>query len=127
MKHSTLHATILVTGLITAFVHLVMLGLLPEHKDLLFILNGLGYLGLLGLFFANPAMLASRRSLMHYAFIAFAAVTIGAWVAIAPERNALGYFTKLDELVLIAALVAHLRSPSDMPAPSGGQTPPGPM
>jgi hypothetical protein len=120
MKHSTLHATILDTGLITAFVHLVMLGLLPEHKDFLFILNGLGYLGLLGLFFANPAMLAGRRSLMHYAFIAFAATTIVAWVAIAPERNAFGYFTKLDELVLIAALVAHLRSPSDMPAPSGG-------
>ncbi|HLF81684.1 MAG TPA: hypothetical protein VI410_07930 [Anaerolineales bacterium] len=122
MKHSTLHTLVLVTGLITAFVHLVMLGLLPEQKDIWFILNGLGYLGLLGLFFVNPGIVASRRSLMHYAFIAFAAVTIGAWVAIAPERNALGYFTKLDELVLIAALVAHLRSPSDMPAASGGQS-----
>src|SRR4030065_1913186 len=117
MKHSTLHALVLVTGLITAFVHLVMLGLLPEHKDTLFILNGLGYLGLLGLFLVNPGIVASRRSLMHYAFIAFAAVTIGAWVALPPERNALGYFAKLDELFLIAHLVAHLRAPSAMPAP----------
>jgi hypothetical protein len=116
MKHSALHAVILITGLITAAVHLVLLGLLPEHKDVLFILNGLGYLGLLGLFFTNPAIVASRRALMHYAFIAFAAVTIIAWVAIAPERNALGYFTKLDELILIVALAMHLRSPSGMPA-----------
>ena len=122
MKHSTLHTLVLVTGLITAFVHLVMLGLLPEHKDVLFSLNGLGYLGLLGLFFVNPGIVASRRSLMHYAFMAYTAATIIAWVAIAPERNALGYLTKLDEIVLIAALVAHLRSPSDMPAASGGQS-----
>jgi hypothetical protein len=111
-----LHAVILVTGLITAAVHLLLLGLLPEHKDVLFTLNGLGYLGLLGLFFANPAIVAGRRALMHYAFIAYTVVTIIAWIAIAPERGALGYFTKLDELVLVAALVMHLRSRSDMPA-----------
>ena len=119
MRHSVLHAVILVTGLITAAVHLLLLGLLPEHKDVLFTLNGLGYLGLLGLFFANPAVVASRRALMHYAFIAYAVVTIIAWVAIAPERNALGYFTKADELLLVAALAMHLRSPSDRPAASG--------
>jgi hypothetical protein len=61
-----------------------------------------------------------------YACIAFAAGYDRRLVTSHP-RGTPRYFTKLDELVLIAVLVAHLRSPSDMPAPSGGQTPPGPM
>jgi hypothetical protein len=120
MKHSVLHGVILVSGLITGFVHLVMLGLLPEDKDVLFTLNGLGYLGLLALFFANPSAVASRRSLMHYVFIGYTAATVLAWVAIG-QRDAFAYLTKLDELVLIAALFAHLRSPSDRPMAAGGK------
>jgi hypothetical protein len=119
MKHSTLHAVILVSGLITGLVHLVLLSVQLGELSVLFVLNGLGYLTLLGAFFWNPPIVASRRSLMHYAFIAYAAVTILAWIP-AGSRTPTGYLTKLDELVLIAALVMHLRSPAEMPSATGG-------
>jgi hypothetical protein len=121
MKHSTLHTLVLVTGLITGLVHLVLLSVQLGELSVLFVLNGLGYLALLGGFFWNPPFLAGRRSLMHYLFISYAAVTILAWIPLG-SRTLTGYVTKLDELVLIAALVAHLRSPSEVPAASGGQS-----
>jgi len=42
--------------------------------------------------------------------MAFAAVTILAWVVMGRPYTALGYVTKLDELILIAALFLHLRA-----------------
>lgn len=118
MKHSTLHAVILVTGLVTAFVHLVLLSVVLGELSVLFVLNGLGYLALLGAFFWNPPFLAGRRGLLHALFIGYAAVTVLAWIP-AGTRGPVGYLTKLDELILIAALVMHLRSPSEMPMASG--------
>lgn len=108
MKHSTLHAVILITALITGLIHLVVLNLNGIH--VLFALNGLGFIGLTALFFLNPGFVAERRALMHYAFIAFTGVTVLAWVFVG-ARDVLAYITKLDELILIAALVMHLRSP----------------
>src|SRR3972149_5766002 len=99
MKHSTLHTVILITGLITALVHLVLLSVQLGELSVLFMLNGLGYLALLGGFFLNPSFLASRRSLMHYLFIGYTAITILAWIPLG-SRTLTGYLTKLDELVL---------------------------
>jgi len=118
MKHSTLHTVILITGLITGLVHLVLLSVQLGELSVLFVLNGLGYLTLLGAFFWNPPFLAGRRSLVHYLFIGYAAVTVLAWIPLG-SRTPTGYLTKLDELVLIAAMVMHLRSPSEMLASAG--------
>lgn len=107
MSRSATRTIILITGLITALVHLIVLnlgGLSP-----LFLLNGIAYLVLLGLFFFNPAIVADRRRLFHYAFIAFAAVTILAWVAVG-TRGVLGWGTKLDEVILIIALWMNMSS-----------------
>ena len=71
---------ILVFGLVTALVHLVVLNVLLGGISPIFTLNGLGYLALLAAFFLNPAMLQGRRRLLHYAFIAYTAVTIVAWI-----------------------------------------------
>ncbi len=101
---------ILAFGLITAFVHGVILNILIGHLDLLFTLNAIGYLTLLALFFADPAFLRGRRRLLHYAFIAFTAATIGAWVAMGDPADRLAWVTKLDEVLLIVSLVANLRS-----------------
>jgi hypothetical protein len=40
-------------------------------------------------------------------------VTIIAWLAIGDTSDPLGIFTKLDELVLLIALILHLRSPEE--------------
>ncbi len=113
MSQKTLRAAILVMGLFTALVHLVLLNLSFVQEtgspDLLFTLNGLGYLAFLTAFFwEGVPFFSTRRRLLHYLFIAYTAVTVLAWVAMG-ARNAIGYVTKLDEVLLIAALVLDLR------------------
>jgi hypothetical protein len=112
----TARIAILAFGLITAFVHGVLLNFQMGHLDVLFTLNGLGYAVLLVLFFANPGFVQGRRRLLHYAFIAFTAATIVAFLAMGGTGlggkpfDPLGWVTKLDEALLIAALVWNLRS-----------------
>ena len=111
MSRSTLRAVILVTGLITALVHLVLLSVQFGEPILLFILNGLGYLVLLAAFWTRLSFLADRRGLVDYAFMAYAAVTFLAWI---PDgsRDVTAYLTKVNEVILIAALWAHRKAPA---------------
>jgi hypothetical protein len=108
MKNNTLtknQVAIVVFTLITAFIHLVVLNTLMGKVDLLFTLNGLGYLGLLAAYFLP--FVRNYRTLVRWAFMAFTLVTIVAWLAIGDKTlpgGALGYFTKLDELALVIAL-----------------------
>ena len=80
------------------------------RPDILFTLNGLGYLGLLGAFIINPGFLAGQRRLLHYAFIAYTAITILAFLAMGDTGlggkpfNPVGWVTKIDEVLLILAL-----------------------
>lgn len=117
MNRSSLRPIILVTGLLTAFVHLVVLNVIifstEGHLDLLFSLNGLGYLTLLGMFFLAPEFVEEQWDFFHYVFIGFAAVTIIAFFILGgtgfggKEVDPLGYATKIDEVILIASLWMH--------------------
>jgi hypothetical protein len=103
-----------VTAAITALVHLIWLNItfLQEYgsPDLLFTLNGLGYLGLLAIFLTKPDFLADQWEFFHYIFMAYAAVTILAFFLLGSFSDIVGWFTKVDELVLIVALWMNLRS-----------------
>lgn len=84
--------------LVTAVIHFTLL-----FPDVLFILNGLGYLGLLaGLYFLPQ--LAGQRALIRWVFIGYTALTIILFFVMNPERPPLGLFTKAVEAVLIALL-----------------------
>jgi hypothetical protein len=74
----------------------------------MFLLNGLGYLGLMAALLTNLPFLAGRERLLHYAYMGYAAVTILGWVAFG-ARNILGYSDKIVEILLILALWQHLR------------------
>jgi bacteriorhodopsin len=114
MSRSALRTSIIVLTLITALIHLILLNLgfirTTGRPDLLFTLNGLGYLGLLGVFLINPVFLARQRRLFHYVFMAFTAVTIVAFLAMGGTGfggrpfNPLGWATKVVEVLLILAL-----------------------
>jgi hypothetical protein len=86
MKLTSRHYGIIALGLITAVLHLVaandpILFKLPsERPDLLFTLNGLGYLGLLGAYFIPIAFFQQKHNLVRQGFILYAIVTILAWV-----------------------------------------------
>ncbi|MQC27442.1 MAG: hypothetical protein DWG76_08385 [Chloroflexi bacterium] len=112
MSKSTLRSAIIVLTLITAVVHLVVLNLDfftgGGKLDVLFALNGIGYLVLLWALLTDFPK--GQSGLVHWAFMGFAAVTIVAWVMLNYLRghgDALGYITKLDEVLLIAALWMH--------------------
>ena len=113
MSRSNLRTVTLITGLVTALVHLVVLNIdiIQEEgqPDVLFTLNGLGYLALLAAFQFRPGIVRRQSELLHYVFIGYTGATIGAWVLFG-SRDFTGWATKLDELILIYALLAYLRA-----------------
>jgi hypothetical protein len=73
---------------------------------MLFILNGLGYLGLLAVLQLPIRQLARFRSAARWALIAFAALTIVLFFIMAPVYPIIGYVDKAIEVALIALLLA---------------------
>ena len=85
MKLSGRHYAIIIFTLITAVMHLLAAfdkQLFQEGPDPLFILNGLGYLGLLGAYFLPIPFFQEKHELVRRGFILFAIVTIVAWLVI---------------------------------------------
>lgn len=111
MSRSALRTSIAVLTIITAVIHLVILNIpfmrTQGSPDILFTLNGLGYLAFLVAMFVDFPLLGDRPRFVQYAFIVYTLVTIIAWVLIG-SRDLLAYLTKLDEVLLVAALWAHL-------------------
>ena len=111
MNQSTLRNIIFISGLATALSHLY-LNVTIGGFDILFTLNAVGYFGLLGAFFLNLAFLEDRKNLVTIAFAAYTVTTIIAWVFIG-ARDLHGYATKVDELVLVIALILYYRLPKE--------------
>jgi len=76
---------IIIAALVTAVLHLLAAfdkQLFPDSPDPLFILNAIGYLGLLGAYFLPIPFFQQRHNLVRQGLIAFAVITIGAWIFI---------------------------------------------
>jgi hypothetical protein len=101
-RFGAMQIAIIVLTIITALVHLY-LAIFQMDFDLLFILNGLGYLGLLGLLYLPIPMVAPYRNVVRWVLIVFAAVTVVAWLLIG-TRDIVAYVTKVVEVVLIILL-----------------------
>jgi len=85
MKLNNVRYGIIIATLVTAVAHLLAAFdkiLFPDHVDPLFLLNGLGFLGLLGAYFLPIPFFQQRHNLVHIALMAFAAITIAAWIFI---------------------------------------------
>lgn len=85
VKLTPRHIGIILAALATAILHLLAafdtVLFPPGHwPDPLFILNGLGYLGLLGAFFLPIALFQDRHKLVRWGFIGYAILTIVMWV-----------------------------------------------
>ena len=95
---------------------------------MLFILNGLGYLGLLAVLQLPIRQLARFRSAARWALIVFAALTIVLFFIMAPVYMIIGYVDKAIEVALIALLLAEAYTASSEPShgesPSAGTTGP---
>jgi hypothetical protein len=98
---------IIILTLITAFIHLVVLNVRGGRIDVPFVLNGLGSLAFLGALYLPLPFFKENRNLVRWAFIGFTILTILVWVAIGDKSwpaGALGYLTKLDEVLLVILL-----------------------
>jgi hypothetical protein len=85
MKLTNTHYGIIIATLVTAVLHLLAAFdkvLFPASPDPLFILNGLGYLGLLGAYFLPIPLFQQRHKLVNRVMIGFAILTIAAWIFI---------------------------------------------
>lgn len=90
---------IIVLAVITALIHLGL-----NFPDLIFILNGLGYLGLIAACYLPLSFLAPFRRWARWALIGFTALTIVLWVVFG-QRSTIGYVDKAVEVLLLALLI----------------------
>ena len=88
--------------LLTLFAAAVHLSLL--FPDPVFILNGLGYLTLLGALYLPISRLMPHRRIVRWALIGYATLTILLWVVMG-EHTLLGYSTTAGEVVLVGLVV----------------------
>lgn len=96
---SILQIAIIVLTIGTALTHISLV-----FPDPAFILNGLGYLGLLGLLYLPiPALLPYRR-IVRRILMGYTLLTILLWIAFG-LRAPIGYFNKLNEVILLALLI----------------------
>ncbi len=85
MKFTSRQVGITLTSVITATLHLMAAFdtvLFPAGPDPLFILNGIGFLGLLGAFSLPIPFFQARHKMVRWALIGFSILTILAWIFI---------------------------------------------
>ena len=85
MKFNTKQIIIILAVLVTAALHIGAAfdkGLFPQGPDVLFTLNGLGYLGLLGAYFLPIGYFQDRHKRAWQVLFGYTILTIAAWVFI---------------------------------------------
>ena len=94
---------ILILAFVTAGIHMAL-------GDPLFILNGIGYIGLTTLYFVKFNFIPLPRSFFRWVLAGYAALTIILYIVMQVQSggeyvSALGILTKVIELVLIFLLI----------------------
>ena len=103
-----LQIVIILLAVATAAIHLflafVAMPAVTGTVDIVFLLNGLGYLALVAALYLPLPFLEERRPFVRWVLVGYTAVTILAWFLLASERTTLGYVDKLIEIALIVLL-----------------------
>lgn len=106
MNLSLKHYGIILSNLATAILHISL------WPDIMFTLNGVGYLGLLGAYFLPIPFFQQRHRLVWWALVGYTLLTIILWVVmgdkqfVAGTSSATGYYAKAAEVILLAFLFA---------------------
>jgi hypothetical protein len=106
MKLTGIHYGIILAAIATAILHISL------YPDIVFTLNGLGYLGLLGAYLLPIGLFQQRRNLVWWVFVGYTALTIVLWIImgdknfVAGTSSATGYYAKAAEVLLLIFLWA---------------------
>lgn len=106
MKLTGKHYVVILSAIATAVLHISL------FPDIMFTLNGLGYLGLLGAYFLPISFFQERHKLVWWVLVGYTALTIVLWVVmgdktfVAGTSSATGYYAKAAEVILIGSLWA---------------------
>ncbi|HEX5807081.1 MAG TPA: hypothetical protein VFY25_00330 [Anaerolineales bacterium] len=106
MKLTGKHYGIILFTLATAVLHIIL------FPDIMFTLNGLGYLALLAAYFLPISFLQQRHNLVWWALVGYTTLTIILWAImgdknfVAGTSSATGYYAKAAELLLLGFLFA---------------------
>jgi hypothetical protein len=109
MTLSGKHYGILLTGLATAILHVILFSKLGPDP---IVLNGLGFLALLGAYFLPIPFLQERHKLVWWILVGYTILTIILWVImgdknfVAGTSSATGYYAKAAEVLLLGFLWA---------------------
>jgi cellulose synthase/poly-beta-1,6-N-acetylglucosamine synthase-like glycosyltransferase len=98
-----LQAAIVLAALATALIHIWLAFQFPGGVDPVFLLNGVGYLGLTALLFLPLPVLDPYRNIVRWVLIGYTLITVLAWV-FAGARSTIAYIDKAIEILLIACL-----------------------
>lgn len=113
MSRANLRTGMIIFTVITALVHL-FLGVNGLRKgefellNILWTLNGLGYLGLLAAFLGYVPFFKGKQ--VEYVLMAFALITIVAWVFMGTLTDKVAWVTKADEVLLLITTFMHTRA-----------------
>jgi peptidoglycan/LPS O-acetylase OafA/YrhL len=94
---------IMLFTLITAVVHIYMWTFPDEELRIWFLLNGIGYVGLLIALYLPQ--LYPLRQVICYVMIAYAALTVVLYIFLGQPYDMVGVGTKIIEVLLIAMLL----------------------
>ena len=98
-RFGLLQIGIVLLALATAAIHLTL-----NFPDVMFILNGLGYIGLVAALYLPVPMFQQRRKMVRYVLIGYTALTILLWVVMG-ARTPIGYIDKAIEVSLLVLLL----------------------
>ena len=101
--NTAIRAGVIVLALATALIHLQL-----NFPDPVFVMNGLGYIGLLAALYLPLPQLSRYRNLTRWALIGFTALTIFLWILLG-ARTPIGYIDKVIEVALITLLLLDAR------------------
>lgn len=112
MKLSLRHYGIILSGLVTAYLHLSLYADFG-HLDWI-VLNGLGTIALLGAYFLPIPYFQKRHATVFWALAGYIGLTILLWLIFGDKTfqfattAAIGYYAKTAELFLLAFLWSDL-------------------
>jgi hypothetical protein len=105
-KISGLYILLMIAVVITAIVHLSLgSDFLTNPGDIMFLLNGIGYIVLTVLFIFPIAWTQPYHEIIRWVLVGYTVLTIILWVVMNGKIEPVGIITKLSELAIIVILI----------------------